>query len=86
MKKLSLKSLNLGADDLLKRQELKTVLGGYTGGCNHGISRQYVYNAGSGCWHWGTLITGSNCDSLFIPETNATITSVHYPPKCGHYA
>lgn len=30
MKKLNLKSLNLGASDLLNRQELKTVFGGYT--------------------------------------------------------
>lgn len=29
MKKLSLKKLNLEVDDLLKREELKTILGGY---------------------------------------------------------
>ncbi|MGV8815867.1 MAG: hypothetical protein ACOH2D_17330 [Gelidibacter sp.] len=32
MKKLSLKNLKLGADDMLQRSQLKTVFGGYGGG------------------------------------------------------
>lgn len=31
MKKLNLKKLNLGADDLLQREQLKSVFGGYGG-------------------------------------------------------
>ncbi|OQD42717.1 hypothetical protein BUL40_09355 [Croceivirga radicis] len=33
MKKLSLKKLNLGADELLQKEQLKTVFGGYGSGC-----------------------------------------------------
>ena len=42
MKKLSLKNLNFGKDDLLDRKDLKTVFGGYEGGpctvnCENGM-------------------------------------------------
>ena len=33
MKKLNLKNLKLDADDMLQREQLKTVFGGYSGGC-----------------------------------------------------
>ncbi|NKI24940.1 hypothetical protein HCG49_00020 [Arenibacter sp. 6A1] len=40
MKKLSLKNLNLGVDNLLQREQLKTVFGGYGGdGCPEGHAR-----------------------------------------------
>ena len=52
MKKLSLKNLKLGANDMLQRNELKTVFGGYGGDgyqcCND--------------WGCGTCVTGSNED------------------------
>ena len=54
MKKLSLKSLNLGANDLLQRNQLKTVFGGDSGydaggvcnshsGCSSGCAYYYPY-------------------------------------------
>lgn len=58
MKKLSLKILNLGASDLLQRNQLKTVLGGGYGACN-GNS-----NCSSGCaYHYddGTYKCNSCC-------------------------
>lgn len=54
MKKLSLKNLNLNADDMLQREQLKTVLGGYTAAqCVHIPS----------CWNWTN--TTFNTDSQF---------------------
>ena len=40
MKKLSLKKLNLNVSDLLKKEQLKSVFGGYGGG--HGCSGPLV--------------------------------------------
>ncbi len=42
MKKLSLKNLKLEANDMLQRNQLKTVLGGYGGGsCQSWINGQH---------------------------------------------
>lgn len=39
MKKLSLKNLSLGANDMLQRNELRTIFGGYGNGCPDGHAR-----------------------------------------------
>ncbi len=61
MKKLSLKSLKLGANDLLQREQLKTVFGGYSDGpCANGASGELTY------WSCGD---GSNSGSAYVcPE------------------
>lgn len=46
MKKLSLKNLKLGADDMLQRNQLKTVFGGYSGS---GTCEDDECSSDSGC-------------------------------------
>jgi len=59
MKKLSLKKLKLEATDLLQRNELKTVFGGYDGG----------YGGGSNC------ATASSCNSTSDMKNGCACTS-----------
>ncbi|MFD0798015.1 hypothetical protein ACFQZJ_11115 [Maribacter chungangensis] len=48
MKKLSLEKLNLRSDDLLQREQLKTVFGGYGNGCPDGHARCSCADPGGG--------------------------------------
>lgn len=73
MKKLSLKKLNLAADDLLQKEQLKTIFGGYGGlgtcvaSCCGG--RYAVMCSGSdceaiddsGCWANGVFMACYAC-------------------------
>ncbi|MEP1488878.1 MAG: hypothetical protein ABJK28_10665 [Algibacter sp.] len=58
MKKLSLKKLNLGANDMLQRNQLKTVLGGYGGS---GSYECYCKNSDNGAAWFGGVSSCQNC-------------------------
>lgn len=49
MKKLSLKRLNLSVDNLLKKEQLKTVFGGYSGSADCDGSCRFYSDCGPGC-------------------------------------
>lgn len=58
MKKLSLKKLNLEANDLIKRNQLKEVFGGYEGGYEGGLwTAKVTCNSGS-------IKTTSSCRTM----------------------
>tara|TARA_R110002049_G_scaffold65035_1_gene170959 strand:+ start:88952 stop:89194 length:243 start_codon:yes stop_codon:yes gene_type:complete len=57
MKKLSLKKLKLEVVDMLQRNELKSVFGGYGGGTACENDADPIYNGGGACAD-GTVISG----------------------------
>ena len=49
MKKLNLKNLTLEVSDLLEREQLKTVFGGYSGMCQSGMECDYDSDCPGSC-------------------------------------
>lgn len=72
MKKLSLKSLNLETKDLLQKNQLKAVFGGYGGGWEGPGNYQC-------CWN-----NNSSCSECFYYASEATCPNHDsYLRKCG---
>ena len=67
MKKLSLINLKLGANDMLQRNELKTVFGGYGGDgdgyqcCNYWVCGMCVTGSSEDCSSYGGNVWGQSC-------------------------
>ena len=74
MKKLSLKKLKLEATDLLQRNELKTIFGGY-GGYGSNSTGYFLYGD---CFVYGTMYTANDDSTFFAPCT----TCVAIEPIC----
>jgi len=80
MKKLKLKALELGASEVLTREQLKNVLGGDGSGGGSGGScfGTYFYSGDNGCEYVTCHLPGANPGDCFCQVTITT------PPPCGN--
>jgi hypothetical protein len=81
MKKLSLKNLKLDSNDMLQRNQLKSVFGGNGG---HNTCAQYGYNSGNYNFAAGNGYGGCECVSAAAALNGAIINGTKrvYNPNC----